>query len=244
MRGAPSAGLPIFPDIMLRFTATRAYRIPREEWAHSARTRSAEYRRHLRTCQFFGPGGREARADKCNCPFHFDGIHDQTRHRGSLKTRSRQLADRRLAKLMRELDEKSAVKRGEEELAPAGQAPPATAVTLPDAVARFLKTYGEVGPDGKYRGDAEYGTWKKYRCSLRFLMAFSETAGIRDIGEITVEALDDFRSTRDIGRIAWKVERQMLMTFFGFCIRRKWCSGNPAKELEAPKNLKPNEVVP
>jgi len=31
------------------------------------------YRRHLRTCPFFGPGGREIRADRCNCPFHTDG---------------------------------------------------------------------------------------------------------------------------------------------------------------------------
>ena len=34
--------------------------------------------------------------------------------------------------------------------------------------------------------------------------------------------------------MTWKVERQMLVTFFGY----------PAKELKAPRNLKPNEVVP
>jgi integrase len=44
--------------------------------------------------------------------------------------------------------------------------------------------------------------------------------------------------------VAWKVERQMLITFFRFCRTKKLCSGNPAKELKPPKNLKPNEVVP
>jgi site-specific recombinase XerD len=56
--------------------------------------------------------------------------------------------------------------------------------------------------------------------------------------------LEDFRDTRNIGKVTWKVERQMLITFFGFCISRKWVSTNPAKELKAPRNLKPNEVVP
>ena len=44
-----------------------------------------------------------------------------------------------------------------EQVASAGQMPAATTVILSDAVERFLRTYGEVGADGKYRGDAEYG---------------------------------------------------------------------------------------
>jgi hypothetical protein len=36
----------------------------------------------------------------------------------------------------------------------------------------------------------------------------------------------------------------MLITFFGFCASRKWIIANPAKELKAPRNIKPNEVVP
>lgn len=200
------------------------------------------YRRHLRACQFFGPGGREARADKCACPFHIDGLHNGRRVRGSLKTRNRQVAERRLAERIRELDAQIANRPGcgnpgESALAPA-------AITVSDAVARFLKTHGEVGPDGKYRGDSEYGTWKKYRCPLRFLITFCEKAGIEAVTNITTEALEDYRITRTIGRVAWKVERQMLITFFRFCISRKWMTTNPAKELKAPKNINPNEVVP
>ena len=44
--------------------------------------------------------------------------------------------------------------------------------------------------------------------------------------------------------MTWKGERQMFVTFFAYCVRRKWMTTNPAKELEAPRNLKPNEVVP
>ncbi len=35
-----------------------------------------------------------------------------------------------------------------------------------------------------------------------------------------------------------------LITFFGFCVKRKWINANPAKDLASPRNIKPNEVVP
>jgi integrase len=61
---------------------------------------------------------------------------------------------------------------------------------------------------------------------------------------VTTEVLEDYRSSRNIGKITWRVERQMLVTFFRFCITRKWIVTNPAKDLKSPRNLKPNEVVP
>ncbi len=125
-----------------------------------------------------------------------------------------------------------------------GNAPAAATLTISAAVDRFLKTHGEVGPDGKYRGDSERGTWKKYRCALRLLVAFCESSGVQAVADVTADALEDFRGTRGIGKVTWKVERQMLITFFGFCASRKWIPTNPAKELKAPRNLKPNEVVP
>ena len=202
------------------------------------------FRRHLKGCPFFGPGGREVRADKCNCPFHLDGLHNGQRVRGSLKTRSRQVADRRLAERIRKLDAQFADEHGTGNAAELGQAPTAAALTFSEAVARFLKTHGEIGLDGKYRGDSERGTWKKYRCALGLLASFCEEAGIKAVGDVTTDALEDFRGTRTIGKVTWKVERQMLITFFHFCVSRKWISTNPAKELKPPRNLKPNEVVP
>ena len=202
------------------------------------------FRRHLRACPFFGPGGREVRADKCNCPFHVDGLHNGQRVRGSLKTRSRQVADRRLAERIRKLDAKFGNEHGTGNAAESGNVLAAPTLTLSEAVARFLKTHGEIGPDGKCRGDSERATWKKYRCALGLLASFCETAGTKAVAEVTTDALEDFRGTRTIGKVTWKVERQMLITFFHFCISRKWISINPAKELKAPRNLKPNEVVP
>ena len=202
------------------------------------------FRRHLKTCRFFGPGGREVRADKCNCPFHVDGLHNGQRVRGSLKTRSRQLADRRLTERIRKLDAQFADEHRTGNAAESRQGAAATTLTLSEAVTRFLKTHGEIGPDGKYRGDSERGTWKKYRCALRLLVAFCERASIDAVADVTTDALEDFRGIRTIGKVTWKVERQMLITFFHFCVSRKWISINPAKELKAPRNLKPNEVVP
>ena len=205
------------------------------------------FRRHLITCDFFGRDGRKIRADKCNCPFHVDGVHHGQRVRASLRTRSRQIAERQLAKYIRKLDLPLADQNGMEDRRQAGPMAakvPQVGVTLSDATARFLKGHGEIGPDGKYRGDSEYGTWKKYRCGLRFLVLFCERAGIVALADVTTEVLEDFRGSRSVGKVTWKVERQMLVTFFGYCVKRKWISTNPAKDLKAPRNLKPNEVVP
>ena len=184
------------------------------------------------------------RADKCYCPFHVDGDHDGQRLRRSLKTRSRQLADRRLAELIRNLDAALASEHELVDACESGNVLAAATLTLSAAVDRFLKTHGEIGPDGKYLGDSERGTWKKYRCALRLLVAFCERSGVQAVAEVTADVLEDFRGTRGIGKVTWKVERQMLITFFGFCARRKWIPSNPPKELKAPRNLKPNEVVP
>jgi site-specific recombinase XerD len=172
-----------------------------------------------------------------------DGLHRAQRVRKSLGTNSRQLADRRLTELKRKLDAELAAANATDEASPEHVAATAT-LTLSEAVSRFLKTHGEIGPDGKYRGDSERGTWKKYRCTLRLLVSFCDSAGIQAIAEVTTAVLEDFRGTRNIGKVTWKVERQALITFFGFCVSGKWISANPAKQLKAPRNLKPNEVVP
>ena len=154
------------------------------------------------------------------------------------------MADRRLAELIRDLDAQLASEPEMRDASESGNLPAAATLTVSAAVDRFLKTHGEIGPDGKYLGDSERGTWKKYRCALRLLVAFCENSGLQAVADVTADALEDFRGTRGIGKVTWKVERQMLITFFGFCARRKWIPTNPAKELKAPRNLKPNEVVP
>jgi site-specific recombinase XerC len=61
---------------------------------------------------------------------------------------------------------------------------------------------------------------------------------------VTIEVLEDFRRTRKVGLVTWKVELQALRTFFGYFVSRKWMAANPAKEMKSPRNIKPNEVVP
>ncbi len=199
------------------------------------------YRRHLERCPFFGRGGRDARADKCKCPFHVDGKHHGERVRRSLKTRSRQTADRNLSELVRRLDVERD-KRGDADSGTARSVP--TEKTLKEAVERFLSGKGTIQPDGSYHGDVERNTFRKYSTSLTLLSCFCDERGISVLADVGVDALEDFRQTRKIGLVTWKVERQTLVTFFGYCVRRKWITTNPARELESPRNLKPNEVVP
>jgi site-specific recombinase XerD len=203
------------------------------------------FRRHLRTCPFFGPGGREIRADKCHCPYHVDGLHRGQRVRQSLRTRSRQLADRGLVKLIQTLDAKLDT---QPDLARAGEPGPTVPVpeqpTVSEAARRFLSTHGEIDQDGTFRGDSEYNTYRKYRSSLRFLSSYCKQRGIFELIDATADALQDYRRTRSIRAVTWKTERQTLVTFFGYCVNRGWITTNPAKEVSAPRNLKPNEVVP
>jgi site-specific recombinase XerD len=194
------------------------------------------FRRHLKRCQFFGPGGRQAREDKCQCPYHIDGLHRGERLRQSLRTRSRQVANRRLTALIRELDERRRA-AGDESVGAAQR-------TFSEAVDRFLRNHGELDENRKYRGTIEYATWRKYRTKLTLLREFCDAEGISEIADVTVDVLEDFRRTRQIGLMTWKVELQALRTFFGYFVSRKWITINPAKEIKAPRNIKPNEVVP
>jgi integrase/recombinase XerC len=188
------------------------------------------YRRHARDCEYFGANGRSVRADKCRCPFHADGIFQRRRIRQSLKTRSRQLADRRLSDLLKKIKESTTDEPIE--------------VTVAQAAARFLQSYGELLPNREYRGIGEYATWRKYRTKLRLLEAFCATNDIKLLSDISVEVLEDYRRSRSIVQLTWKVELQALRTFFRFCVSRRWISSNPASEVRSPRNIKPNEVVP
>jgi site-specific recombinase XerD len=198
------------------------------------------YRRHLKPCEFFGPGGRDVRLDRCKCPLHADGLHRGQRVRKSLRTRSAQIAERRLANLRTTLDARLAERTAptEEEAAPFQER------TVSETTERFLLSHGCVDLSKVFRGDVEYSTYRKYRCSLRLLTTFCERQGATALSEVTIDVLDDYRRNRRISQVTWKVELQTLRTFFAYCISHKWLTSNPARELKAPRNLKPNEVVP
>jgi hypothetical protein len=119
-------------------------------------TQPFPFRRHVKSCTYFGPGGREVRSDKCDCPFHVDGKYRGGRVRQSLDTSNRRLADRRLAALLKRLDEES----GSYALP---NAPTAKPKTISEAIDRFLKSHGEVDQKIGYSGDIEYSSYRKYR---------------------------------------------------------------------------------
>ena len=90
----------------------------------------------------------------------------------------------------------------------------------------------------------EYATWRKYQTKLRLFQAFCDQEAITDLVDVNLDVLEDFRQTRKIGLVTWKVELQALRTFFGYCVSHRWLATHPAKEMKAPRNIKPNEVVP
>src|SRR5258706_7188815 len=116
--------------------------------------------------------------------------------------------------------------------------------TVKEAVGRFLRNHGAIDANRKFEGIVEYATWRKYRTKLNLLLAFCDEEGISGLADVTVDVLEDFRLTRKIGLVTWKVELQALRTFFGYFVSRKWITANPAKEIKTPRNIKPNEVVP
>jgi site-specific recombinase XerD len=206
------------------------------------------FRRHVPKCPFFGPGGRDVRQDKCNCPFHVDGIHQGQRLRQSLNTRSRQIADRRVTEIIRDLDVKAEERDGAAAAAagvhPTNKNSIPQERTLSDAVRRFLRVGVVIGNYGKFRGDLEYGTWRKYRNSLRLFSSFCDAQRISSLADVKIDHLEDFRATRAIGAVTWKVELQTLRTFFAHCVSHHWVAANPARDMKPPRNIKPNEVVP
>ena len=115
---------------------------------------------------------------------------------------------------------------------------------MDDAVERFLFSHGNVDPVKGYCGDLAHATFRKYRCGLKLLNAFCTTKNVTAISNVTIDVLEDYRRSRMVGLVTWKVELQTLRTFFGYCVSHKWIIANPAKELKPPRNLKPNEVVP
>jgi hypothetical protein len=199
------------------------------------------YRRHLETCRFFGAGGRVIRSDKCKCPFHADGIYRGKRVRKSLRTASRQRAEQQLIELMRTIDATLDESSG-------GKVGPASPESRPrkvsEVVELFLGSYGVIDSSEASCGEIKYGTFRKYRNTLRMLTSFSESQGITELCHLTLKSLEDFRRMRKIGLVTWNVELQTLRTFFRYCVKHKWITYNPANDLKAPRNLQPNEVVP
>ncbi len=90
----------------------------------------------------------------------------------------------------------------------------------------------------------EASTRRKYGNVLAKFGAYCKTAGLHDLMELTVERLDAYRAGRELSPTTSMKELQTLRQFIAFCQERRWISENPAKKIKAPRNIRPEEVVP
>lgn len=183
------------------------------------------YRRHLTGTDDKGkplcPHAHKGRAyTKCSCPIWADGKLDGKRYRKPVKTpgggtvRDWQRAIRLIAAL--EDPEAPRVK------------------PISEAVEAFEQHCSDLAPATQY----------KFKNALRHFAEHCAKAGLRDLCDIRLEDLDAYRTSRKLSAIAALKELEMLRRFFGFCVKRKWIEDNVTKEVETPRHIKPNEIVP
>jgi site-specific recombinase XerD len=172
-------------------------------------------RRHSPTCPDKAKGPNFLKC-RGKCILRAIGYDDDgNRVRESLKTRD--LA--RAAKRMAEFE----TKRG------AGPAKP-----LAEAVAAFAQRNAAHAPETK----------RKYERILRFLCDFCSRRQIASVGAVTIEHLDAYAAERGKSNQTWLKEIEVMRQFFAFCMKRRWCTENPAADLKRPKIGEPNDVVP
>jgi site-specific recombinase XerD len=110
----------------------------------------------------------------------------------------------------------------------------AQAKPITEAIAAFVE----------YCSYLEPSTLRKYRNVLNQLASFCREAAAHDVSDVTVELLDRYRAGRKLSKTTATKELQTLRQFLGFCLKRKWTEENPAKEIKAPSNIKPEPVEP
>jgi len=64
------------------------------------------------------------------------------------------------------------------------------------------------------------------------------------VGELSAERPDAFRSGRSLKAVTAAKELEILRLFLGICLDRSWTRENAALKIKAPRNIRPNEVVP
>jgi integrase len=152
---------------------------------------------------------------KCNCPVWCYGQgEDGNQIRESLKTRDWGRAGRRAAKL-----------------------------ESPDAP-RFKPLAEAVTGFEQHIQSLEPSTQRKYKNVLRHFGEYCKSAGLEDLGEVTVDRLDGYRSSRELARTTAQKELETLRQFFGYCRDRDWIKHNPARRIKSARNIKPTDVVP
>lgn len=152
---------------------------------------------------------------KCKCPVWCDGKVNGERVREPMDTRDWARAGRKAAD--RETELESGRRRK----------------TVETAVAAFLE-----------QCSIESSTFKKYSRWLNALAEHTRAERLTYLDEVDLEFLDAHRTRRGGSALTWSKELQLLRSFFGFCMKRKWCEENPARDMKMPYDPKPKERKP
>lgn len=153
---------------------------------------------------------------KCRgcCPLQVSGTEDGRRIRLSLGTRDYHRATKKLAKL--EAGEMKAPK------------------LISAAIADFLESH---------KRNSE-STLRKYRLNLSYLQRICDAQNISFVCDVAPEVLDDYAALRGKENWTYIKEVEFLRQFFKFCVDRDWIAKNPARNLDRPKLLEANNIVP
>jgi integrase/recombinase XerD len=110
-------------------------------------------------------------------------------------------------------------------------------VTIEDWQKKFIQEAEATNLSGE--------TLRKYKHLFRQLQDFARNKGIRNVLDLDLTTLDDFRATWNDGPLSSSKKLERLRSIFKFALVRKWISENPATNLKSPKvNEKPTLPFP
>ena len=105
---------------------------------------------------------------------------------------------------------------------------------LKEAVDSFLQAHNDLASSTK----------RKYERVTAVFCEFAQDRDANHVTDVSVELLDSFRASREIGQLTWAKELPILRQFFSHCADRGWTTENPAKRLKLARNIKPKPVEP
>jgi len=189
------------------------------------------YRRHLQQCPHRAKGKAFI---KCSCPIWCDGEIDGQRVRKSLDTRDWARANRKLGKV-------EDPGYGLRDCAQPG-------CTEPVERGRCARHTREISAaiDAYHQAhqDAADGTKQSRNLTLEHFREFAAGRGFATVDQVDLEALNAFRSFREVTARTWTKELGTIRHFFRFCLDNEWVIRSWAQKVPMPRNLKPAEREP
>ena len=85
--------------------------------------------------------------------------------------------------------------------------------------------------------DIAHDTARNRRRALRFFQEFVTGRGVTFVHEISLEALNVFRTARPISARTWCKELEIIKHFFRHCLDNEWILQDRAAKVKAPRNL-------